>query len=348
MRFGAIGDRSTRWTLPENFVGNGPFVLKTWKQNDVIETVRNPFYWRNEAVRIKGVNFYSIEDLNTMDRAFQAGQLHVTLDVPLDKIPSYRREHPDLIHLEPYAGVYFYRINVTQKPLGDVRVRQALSLAIDRESLVQNVLRAGQLPATGVTPPGFPNYSPIDIARYDPEKARKLLAEAGYPKGAGFPKITLLINTYGTHRAIAEAIQQMWQEELNISIQIENQEWKVYLQSLHQHHFTIARAGWIAGFLDPLAVLGIWKSDSPNNDSNWSNPQFDSLLDEASLIGDTSRRLGKLREAEELLVRDAPLLPIFWYTRVYLLDPAVTGWHPNLEDKHPVQFLDLQPGIPMR
>jgi oligopeptide transport system substrate-binding protein len=348
LRFGKLGDRSTRWTLPDALVGNGPFVLKTWKANDVIETVRNPFYWNDEAVKLNGVNFYSIEELNTADRAFRAGQLHTILDVPLDKTPFYRREHSDLIHLEPYAAVYFYRINIAQKPLNDVRVRQALSLAIDRASLVHNVLRGDQRPATGVTPPGFPDYPPVEITRYDPEKARSLLTEAGYPGGAGFPTISILINTSEAHRSIAEAIQQMWREELNISVQIENQEWKVYLQSVHQHHFAIARAGWVAGFLDPLAVLNIWKSDSPNNDSGWADPQYDSLLQEAAVTGDSTARLAKLRQAEEILVRDAPLLPIYWYTRVYLLDPAVTGWHANLEDKHFVQFLDLQPGIPLR
>jgi oligopeptide transport system substrate-binding protein len=348
LRFGKLGDRNTRWTQPDTFVGNGPFLMKTWKQNDVIETVRNPFYWNAENVKLNGVNFYSIEDQNTADRAFRAGQLHTTLDIPLDKVPFYRRAHPELIHLEPYAAVYFYRINVAQKPLNDARVRQALNLALDRESIVQNLLRGDQLPATGVTPPGFPGYQPVDIARYDPERARSLLAEAGYPGGAGFPPISILINTSEAHRSIAEAIQQMWREELNISVQIENQEWKVYLQSMHQHHFTIARNGWVSGFLDPLSMLEIWKSDSSLNDSSWSNPQFDALLREASVTSEASLRLAKLRQAEEILIRESPLLPIYWYTRVYLLDPAVKGWQANLEDKHPVQFIDLQPGIPLR
>jgi oligopeptide transport system substrate-binding protein len=348
LRFGKIGNRNTPWTQPDAIVGNGPFVMKTWKPNDVIETVRNPFYWNRDALKINGVNFYSIEDLNTADRAFRAGQLHTTLDVPLDKTPYYRREHPDLIRLEPYSAVYFYRINTLQKPLNDPRVRQALSLAIDRGALIHNLLRGDQLAATGATPPGFPGYQPVEIARYDPARARSLLAEAGYPGGAGFPPVSILINTSEAHRSIAEAIQQMWREELKISVLIENQEWKVYLQSIHQHHYTIARAGWVAGFLDPLSILNIWKSDSPNNDSSWANSQFDGLLNEAAVTGDPAARLAKLRQAEEILIRDAPLIPIYWYTRVYLLDPAVTGWHANLEDKHFVQFLDLQPGIPLR
>lgn len=347
LRFGKLGNRSTQWTQPDAFVGNGPFVLKTWRPNDVIETVRSPFYWNRDRVKLTGVNFYAIEDLNTADRAFRAGQLHATNDVPLDKIPFYRRYHPNLIHSDPYAGVYFYRIDVAQKPLNEVKVRQALSLAIDRESLVRNVLRANQLAATGMTPPSFPGYQPLDIARYDPEKARRLLAESGYPGGTGFPAISILINTSEAHRSIAEAIQQMWRQELNISVQVENQEWKVYLESMHQHHFAIARSGWIAPFLDPLAFLDIWKSDSPNNDSNWKNPQFDVLLQQAAVTADPSLRFAKLRQAEEILIQDAPLLPIYWYTRVYLLDPAVTGWYPNLQARHPVQFIDLQPGIPL-
>jgi oligopeptide transport system substrate-binding protein len=158
LRFGTIGQRDTKWTLPENFVGNGPFVLKSWRKNDVIEVVKSPTYWDADRVRLNGINFYSIESIETADRAFRAGQLHITAFVPLDRIPFYRREEPEILQISPYLGVYFYLFNVTRKPLDDPKVRLALSLAVDRESLVRNVLRANQIAATGYVPPGIRDY----------------------------------------------------------------------------------------------------------------------------------------------------------------------------------------------
>src|SRR5262249_41764326 len=157
-----------------------------------------------------------------------------------------------------------YMLNVKQKPLDDVRVRQALSLAIDRDAIVKNILRAKQQPATGYVPPGIPGYTPANNVSYQPDKARQLLAEAGYPHGAGFPKSNIFINTSEAHRTIAEAIQQMWKSELGIQVGITNQEWKVYLDTITKHNFDIAREGWI-GDLDPIGFLDAFRTGSPDN-----------------------------------------------------------------------------------
>jgi ABC-type transport system substrate-binding protein len=241
LKFGKMNERDTKWTEPGNYVGTGPFILKTWRQNDVIEVVRNPLYWDAATVKLNGINFYSIESTDTQERAFEAGQLHKTLDVPLDRVPYYRREHPELIRIDPYEGVYFYRLNVQRKPLDDPRVRLALNLAVNRSQIVTDITRGKQHPATGVTHSGMEGYEPLDEIHYDPEQARRLLAEAGYPNGKGFPKFNILISTYQAHLMIAEAVQQMWKQELNIDVGIENQEWKVYLESQNSMNYDIAR-----------------------------------------------------------------------------------------------------------
>jgi oligopeptide transport system substrate-binding protein len=241
LKFGTISTQDTKWTLPENYVGNGPFKLKSWKSNDVIEMVRNPLYWDAATVKLNGINFYLIENQSTQDREFQAGQLHKTYGLQLDKVPYYRLRRPEYLRIDPYEGVYFYRLNVERKPLDNPKVRMALNLAVDRETIVKNITRQNEQPATGYTPPGMGDYQALKVMTYDPDKARQLLAEAGYPDGKGFPKLNILINTGETHRTITETIQQMWKEELNINVAIENQEWKVFLDTQNNMYYDIAR-----------------------------------------------------------------------------------------------------------
>jgi oligopeptide transport system substrate-binding protein len=342
LKFGRMDERDTKWTRPGNYVGTGPFILKTWKENDVIELVRNPLYWDAANVKLNGINFYSIENYDTQERAFQAGQLHKTEQMPLDKIPYYRREHPDLIRIDPYEGVYFYRINVKRKPLDNPKVRLALNLAVDRESIVKNITRGKQRPATGFTPPGMGDYQTLDVIHYDPARARQLLAEAGYPNGQGFPKFSILINTNQWHRTVAEAIQQMWKEELNIDVGIENQEWKVYLASQNDLNYDISRSGWIGDFMDPVTFLSVWRTGDGNNDTGWSNPEYDKLLDQAAQTGDPKERFSILHQAEQVWLSEPPGVLIYWYTLVYNLDPSVKNWNPLALDDHNYKFIDLE------
>jgi oligopeptide transport system substrate-binding protein len=342
LKFGRIDERDTKWTRPGNFVGTGPFMLKTWKENDVIELVRNPLYWDAANVKLNGINFYSIENYDTQERAFQAGQLHKTQETPLDKIPYYRREHPDLIRIDPYEGVYFYKINVKRKPLDNPKVRLALNLAVDRESIVKNIVRGKQQPATGYTPPGMGDYETLNEIHYDPERARQLLAEAGYPNGAGFPKFNILINTNQWHRTVAEAIQQMWKQELNIDVGIENQEWKVYLDSQHSLNYDISRSGWIGDFMDPVTFLSMWRTGDGNNDTGWSSPEYDKLLDQAAQTADPKQRFSVLHQAEKLWLSEPSGVLLYWYTLVYLLDPSVKNWNPLALDDHNYKFIDLE------
>jgi oligopeptide transport system substrate-binding protein len=342
LKFGRIDTRDSQWTRAENYVGNGPFKMKSWYPNDVIEVVRNPLYWDAANVRLNGINFYSIENTNTEERAFQAGQLHKTLYVPLDKVPYYRRAQPELIRIDPYEGVYFYRINIARKPLDNPKVRLALNLAVDRGAIVQNIMRADQKPATGYTPPGMGEYQPLNKITYDPARARQLLAEAGYPNGKGFPKFTIHFNTLEAHRAIAEAIQQMWKEELNIDVALENQEWKVYLDTQNNKNYDLSRSAWIGDFMDPVTFLSMWTTDNGNNNTNWGNSKFDALIERAARTGDPTARFALLHDAEDLFLSDLPVVMVYWYTNAYLLQPSVQNWNPLVLDNHNYKYIDLK------
>ena len=342
LSFGNIDTRDSKWTRAENYIANGPFKMKSWRPNDVIEVVRNPLYWDAANVKLNGINFFSIENLNTQERAFQAGQLHKTDQVPLDKVPYYRRTRPELMRIDPYEGVYFYRINVARKPLDNPKVRLALNLAVDRDAIVKNILREDQKPATGYTPPGMGDYQPLDKMHYDPERARQLLAEAGYPNGKGFPKFTLHFNTLESHRAIAEAIQQMWKEELNIDVGLENQEWKVYLDTQNNKNYDISRSAWIGDFMDPVTFLSMWTTGNGNNNTNWGNPKYDAFIEQAARTGDPKARLEILHQAEDLFLSEAPIVLVYWYTNAYLLQPSVQNWNPLVLGNHNYKYIDLK------
>ena len=174
LKFGTISDRDAKWTLPENYVGNGPFKLKSWRPHDVIEMVRNPLYWDAATVKLNGINFYLIENQSTEDRAFQAGQLHKTNGLQLDKVSYYRLRRSEYLRIDPYEGVCFYRLNVGRKPLDNPKVRMALNLAIDRKAIVKNITCQNEQPATGFTPPGMGAYQALKVMIYDPNKARQL------------------------------------------------------------------------------------------------------------------------------------------------------------------------------
>ena len=341
-RFGGLARKGTDWTRPENYVGNGPFRLKSWKPNQKIIVEKNPLYWDRVRVRLNEIHFYPVESAETEERMFRTGQLHRTSTVPLSKLDVYRRDNPEVLHIEPLLSVYFYRINVTRPPLDDVRIRRALALAIDRESLVKNVLRGGQTPAYNFTPPGFPDYEPRARLEGTLEEARRLLAEAGYPGGEGLLPIEILYNTSEGHRTIAEALQQMWRTNLGIDVRLLNQEWKVYLDSQDNLDFSLSRSGWQADYVDPNTFLEIFVTGGGNNDTGWSNPEYDRLRRAALETADPATRFAIYERMEEILIEELPIIPIYHYTRNYLLDPGVKGWHPTVLDNHPFKYIYLE------
>jgi len=329
--------RSNRWTRPGNFVGNGPFVLDQWKVGHVIVVRKNPHYWNAANVKLSAIHFHPIESSDTEERSFRSGQLHVSNEVPLSKIPVYRDRQSQLLRIDPYLGCYFYRMNTTRPQFKDKRVRQALAMAVDRKTIVERVTRGGQLPAFYFTPPDTVGYTSRASLRYDPEAARRLLAEAGYPGGKGFPAFEILYNTSESHKAIAEAVQQMWKRELGIDVRLINQEWKVYLDSEKRLDYEVSRAGWIGDYPDPSTFLETFLSESGNNRTGWKNAEYDRLLKEAARLGDQQTRYELFQKAEAIFLDELPIIPIYHYTRVFLIQPSVRGWNPTILDHHPWQ-----------
>ena len=341
---GTMDQRNTKWTRPGHLVGNGAFKLKSWRVNQNIEVERNPHYWDAATVKLNGIVFVPISSPPTEERAFLDGQIHMTLEAPLSKIPGYIASKSPLFHADPLLSVYFYRCNVTKKPFNDVRVRKALALAIDRESIVKNVLRGGQKPATGLTPPGtVKDYQAPDIMKFDPAEARRLLAEAGYPDGKGFPPFEILINTSESHRTLAETIQAMWKQHLQIPAGVLNQDWGVYLESQRALKFDVCRAGWVGDYLDPTTFLTLWQSSDGNNNTGWSNPAYDALIKQSFLEGDPAKRLAILKEAETLMLNEAPVLPVYWYVHPHLMRPEVKNMRPSLLEHRCYKVVELKP-----
>jgi oligopeptide transport system substrate-binding protein len=342
-RFGAMAERGTKWTRPENFVGNGAFTLKQWLPNEIIVCEKNPHYWGADAVRLNAVRFYPIEDTLTEERSFRSGRLHLSENVPIDKIEVYERDKPQFLHIDPYFGSYYYRFNVTREPFNDVRVRRALAMAVDRESLVRNVVKGGRKAAGCLTPPDPQGYTCATSIGFDVDEARRLLAEAGYPGGEGFPKVELLYNTSESHRQIAEAVQYMWKTNLNIDVQLLNQDWKVYLSSMSNLDYQIARSAWIGDVLDPINFLECFVTGGGNNRTGWSSPAYDALIAEAARAGDREARFAVFQRAERLLLDEMPIVPVYFYTRVYLMSPDVRGWESNLLGHISFKDLYLEP-----
>lgn len=321
-KFDGLARKGTAWTRVENLVGNGPFVLKEWRPNQRLVVTRSPTYWDRATVKLDAINFMPIESLDTEERMFRTGQLDRTYELPNAKIDTYKRDFAASYREDPYYGVYFFRLNVTKPPLNDVRVRRALALAIDRESIVRNVTRGGQLPAYNLTPPSPKFKSPVRLTG-DLAEARRLLAEAGFPAGRGFPKITLLYNTSENHRAVAEALQQMWRSRLGVDIDLSNQEWKVYLDSQDTLSYDIARAGWIADYVDPNTFVDMWRSGGGNNDTGWSNPKYDELLAASTRVGSDAERFAIYQQLEAILAEQVPVIPLYFYTRVLAMNPKL-------------------------
>lgn len=342
LKYGRMDEAATRWTRPENFVGNGPFIIEEWTPGKVFSVVRNNNYWDSSTVKLNKINFYPIDQALVEERMFKAGQLHKTETMPSTKIERYREKNSAQYKGNLYFGTYYYAFNVTQKPLNDVRVRKALAYTVDREAITKNVTRGGQLPTYALTPPDTLGYTPNAKMTYDIELARKLLAEAGYPDGKGFPKLELVYNTSQDHQKIAVAIQQMWKKALNIDVSLQNQEWKVFLSNQQLLNFQIGRRGWIGDYIDPYTFLELFMTGGGNNNTGWGNARYDELMRLSTSAKSRDERYAYFQEAEQILVDEAPILPIYNYTTNYLLSEDVKGYFPNTMDYHPYKYMYLE------
>ena len=341
-KFGSMDTRGSKWTRPENFVGNGAFTLEEWIPNQVVSVAKNPNYWDKTAVSLNEIHFYPIQQETTEERMFRSGQLHLTNTMPIQKIQTYQEANSEELKIYPYFATYYYFINVTRPPLDDVRVRQALAYSVDRYAITEHITKGGQIPALALTPPDTLGYTSKSNQVYDIELARKLLAEAGYPEGKGFPKLTLLYNTQEAHKKIALAVQQMWKTHLGIEIELQNQDWKVFLNSQSNLDYDISRSSWVGDYLDPNTFLELLTSGSGNNDSGWSNNRYDELIRLAASSKSRAERYGFFQQAEKILLEQTPLIPIYTYTRSYLKKTSVKGHYDNILDYHPYKHIRLE------
>jgi oligopeptide transport system substrate-binding protein len=340
-QFDAFNKRGTGWTKPENFVGNGPFILKSWKPNSRIVVNKNPFYWDNSHSHLNAVVFYPNDNIATDEANFRSGQLHITWDLLPDRLVHYRKEAPELLRIDPLSDSSFLRFNVTKAPLNDRRVRQALSLAINREAISHDVLYQSRTPAYALTPLNTGGYSPVPKSKTDISLAKKLLSEAGYPEGRGFPVLELQMNTDAINTKVFEAIQEMWRNNLGIKINLINLDFRIWLDNQRTLSYQISRSRWVGDFDDPSTYIDLFLSDSGNNRTGWVDPLFDRLDKQANETLDPVKRFTLLQEAESRLLHEAPIAPVFYGTKTYLISPAVHGWESSLLGIHRYQYIEL-------
>ena len=323
-------ERFTRWTQPEHFVGNGAFVLEGWQMQRRVSVRKNPHYWDADKVGLEGIEFYPVENESTEERMFRVGQLHITDRVPLSKIPNYRLTENPTYRPSPIKGTYFLLLNTARPPLDDKRVRQALALSIDRQLLVGAVLQDSVIPSATLTPPGMPDYQVQSPLSHNPELARSLLADAGYPGGEGWPGAEFIFNTSEANRKVLVALQRMWKDELGISVTLTNMEWGVFLDKLTTRDFQGSRLGWVGAYMDPSGFLDLSVTDSVNNYTSFSSVRYDEIMRQlAPNAPDAASRFTLLSQAEALLLEEAPLIPLYAYLRRRLVQTNVKGMPAN-------------------
>lgn len=332
---------------PAQPVSSGAYRLRERRLQSHLEVERNPQYWNANAVRIGRVRFVVTEDLNAEFQRFRAGELHLTEQVPAQQIAALAPAERAALRIADYLGVYYLGFNLTRAPFKDApELRQALSLAIDREVITAKLLGSGEKPAWRWVPPGVAGAPPAPAepaagsreARLD--AARRLYAQAGY--GPARPlRVQIRYNTHEVHQKIATLVAAFWKQRLGVETTLYNEETQVFLQSRRERRLTeVFRASWVADVDDPGSFLDLLRSDNPRNDTGYANPRYDALLDAAAALDGDERRQ-RFAEAERLMLADAPVIPIYFYVSKHLVAPAVRGWRDNAVDHHYSRDLDL-------
>lgn len=326
-----------QWTKPGNLVSNGAYTLKEWAAQDYIYVVKNNNYWDAKNVKLKDIKYLLSDNTSTNYKMFKAGAVDWMLGITLDMIDEIKLRKDYQVSAQ--FATYYVNLNNQRKPFDDVRVRKAFSAAIDRQTLVDEVLKGGQIPATAFAPP-MAGYTPQAGQGFNVAEAKKLLAEAGYPDGKGFPTLTYVYNTSAGHKLNAEFIQQQLKTNLGIDIVLQNMEFKTLIELRNKHDFTIARDGWVGDYLDPNTMLDLFITGSGNNSGDYRNPDYDKLLD-AAMKAKGEERMKMLMAAEKmLLTRDQAFLPLYYYVSQDMVDTTKWGgWYANPIGYHPPKFI---------
>ena len=329
-----------RFTKAENIVTNGPFRLKERRIRDRIRLIKNEQYWNAAEVELASIDVMSIQSETTSLNMYLTGQLDWDTTPPNTMIPILKKR--DDFVSTPFLATYFYRVNSAKPPLNHPKVRRALNLAIDKRSIVDNVVKGGQLPASSFVPPGMIGYEGYQGSGHNVELARQLLAEAGYPNGKGLPQIEILYNTADSHRDIAEVIQQDWKKNLGINVILRNLEWGSFLDSLRTGDYMVARSGWIGDYPDPNTFLDMFVTGGPNNQTNWGDAKYDHNIKMAKSEADPAARMQLFVEAETILMEHQPIMPIYFYVSKNMVQPRIQGFHANLQDIHPLHLIKIR------
>jgi oligopeptide transport system substrate-binding protein len=331
-------------------VSNGAYTLDEWVPGSVLSLSRNEYYWNNGATAIDQVRHHVLTQPMTELNRYRAGELHITGTVPADNFSQLRDEYPGELRVAPSLGIYYYGFNLTRPPFKDrPRIREALSLAVDRDRIVENITGRGEAPAYSFVPPGVANYEPRRLEYADQSQARRndharrLMTEAGY--GPDNPlQIELRYNTSDIHRRIALAIQAMWHEVLGVETTLINEEFQVLLANMRAAEVTqVFRTSWLGDYNDAHTFLSILHTGHASNMPRYSNPEFDSLMQSAATQSNPDLRRSYLEEAERVLLSDHPFIPIYFLVSKHLVSPEVQGWGDNVLDYHYSQHLSLAP-----
>ncbi len=336
LREDIVSANPDNWTQDTaTYIGNGPYVVSSWEHQSMIVMNQNPNYYGVADLGPATINFHLMEDANTILAAFENGEILFGDNLPNEEI---QRMTGNGLYIEGQLGTYFLCLNVENEALKDANVRKALSLAIDRKYLVESVAQGGQQPADTFVPTGLSDVDTTkefhDVATkwwnnddYEGNvaQAKQLLADAGYPDGAGFPSVELMINP--GHEANAEAIIYMWKETLGINATISSQDWAVFIDTRNKGDYEIARHGWLADYNDPISFLDMWVTGGGNNDAQYSNPAYDELIKKVKASSDREERMTLMHQAEDLLAADLPIIPLYYYTDLFLKSDKLEGFY---------------------
>ena len=334
----------SQWTYsPDTYISNGAYKMTSRVTNSEIVMEPNEYYYGVDSLGPDKITFKLMDDANAMLSGFNSGELDFIEQMPTDEVAGLLASGD--LKIVDYIGTYYVCYQTQKAPFDNPLVREAFTLAIDRTYIVEQITQTGQVEAGGFVPAGVYDaegatgddfrtvggdyYAPTD-ADYEAncERARELLAEAGYPNGEGFPVVTYLYNTDDSHKAVGEALQNMWQTVLGVTVQLDNQEWATFLQTRKDGDYSIARNGWIADYNDPMSFLDMWLTGGGNNDAQYSNAEYDSLIQQAKASTDPAERMSLMHQAEDIIIgQDYALCPLYFYTQKYMLADDVQGMY---------------------
>ncbi|HAT7496473.1 TPA: oligopeptide ABC transporter substrate-binding protein OppA [Raoultella ornithinolytica] len=323
-----------QWTKPEHIVTSGPYKLSAWVVNERIVAERNPRYWDNQHTVINKVTWLPIHSEAADVNRYKAGEIDIVYTVPINQFAQLKKTMGDQLNVSPQLATYYYEFNTTRPPFNDPRVRLALNMALDKDIIAEKVLGQGQRPAWLISQPdiGGVKLQNPEYASWPREKriaeAKKLLSEAGYSDS--HPLVfNLLYNTSESHQRVAIAASSMWKKNLGVEAKLQNQEWKTMLDTMHTHNFDAVRYAWIADYDDAATFLNNFRTGDSENTSQYSNPAYDEALKNAAKASDGVTRGKYYQQAEDLLAKDVPAVPVYHYVRTHLVKPWVGGFTPD-------------------